>query len=109
MEKALNLPEIEGVKWMTSSTLDIISIAVTLESKGLKELGLKDVPSLKSEIILDLSKLAGLRPYFPTELEVPSSSECIVDVEGLDSFVADVSLEEMIELWIFYKINKNVT
>ena len=98
-------PKIKYIKWIDEDIPDIIAIPLTMEDKKFRDLALDKIPIPTIQVIqyIDLSKLAGVRPWYPIDSESPSSTECLVDVEGMVDFVADVPVENMIEAWIYYK------
>ncbi len=96
-------PEIDGIEWMDKSIPDIIGVRVVLVHRLSQELGLSDVPTEPSVVFVDLSRLAGLRYWYPDGCDDPSETECSVDVEGVDNFIATVTLKNMLKAWKFYK------
>ena len=97
-------PKIPGIRWMDDEIPDIIGIPVTLEDKKLRDLGLDVTPdTIQIELYIDLSKLAGVRNWFPTSSEEPSPNECLIDVDGMLDFVADLKVKDVLEAWIYNK------
>lgn len=100
-----NFPEIKGITWLSEGFPDLISIKVKLVSRSLQELEIPgmDLPEIDSELHVDLSRLAGVGPWYPKGAEEPSETECSVDIDGMSNFVADVSVKDLLEAWLFYK------
>ena len=105
----MNPPKIEGITWVDKDIPEIISVPISLEDKKLAqmkvELGLDniDISFIKVEQFIDLSKLAGLRHYYSKSHEEHNPNECLVDVEGMFDFVADIPRDNLLEAWIYYK------
>lgn len=96
-------PKIDGITWMDESYPDIISIRVTLVDRIARDLDLKIKPTMPDIVYIDLSKLAGVKYWYPEGSDEPHPTESSVDVDGVDNFIADVSVKNMLEAWIFYK------
>jgi len=98
-------PKIKCIKWIDEEIPDIIAVFITMEDRKFRDLALDKVaiPTIQVTQYIDLSKLAGVRPWYPIDSEEPSSTECLVDVEGMIDFVADVPVQNMLEAWIYYK------
>lgn len=109
MEKKMIHPKIKGIVWQDAEIPEIIAVPITLEEKKFLELGLDNIkpPSIQIMQYIDLSKLAGLRPWFGKDAEEPSEEECLVDIEGMVDFVVDVPLKNMLKAWLYYKHWKN--
>jgi len=102
-------PKIPGITWLDESIPEIICVPITMEDRKFRDLGLDNIkpPTITVPQYIDLSKLAGIRPWYPLESDDPSSNECLVDVEGMLDFVADVAVKDIIEAWLYYKRWKN--
>lgn len=96
-------PKIKGITWMDETAPDIIGVDVVLVHRLSRELGLKEIPTEPSIVYIDLSKLAGVRKWYPEGEDEPSEIESSVDVEGVDNFIASVTVKNMLEAWMFNK------
>lgn len=101
----MNFPEIEGITWLSTDFPDIVIVKITLEDKRKQELDLPDldINDIEVDQYIDLSRVAGVRAWYPWMQEEPSKNECMLDVEGIVGFVANISIENMIKAWIIYK------
>ena len=104
-KKMNNFPKIKGLKWLSDQFPDLVTIDVTLLSRTIQELDIPGmaIPETPSVMYIDLSKLAGVNPWYPKGADDPSETECSVDVNGIANFVADIRLENLVEAWLFYK------
>lgn len=98
-------PKIKGLRWLCEDFPDLVAIDVTLVNRSIEEL---DIPGLKSpetssEMRIDISKLAAINEWYPKGSDEPSETECSVEIEGVNSFVADMTVKDLTEAWIFYK------
>lgn len=102
-------PKIPGITWLDSDIPELIAIPITLEDRLFQNLGLDNLqaPTITVTQYIDLSKLSGLRSWYGKSSDEPSKRECLVDIEGMIDFVADVPLTSMLEAWMYYKKWKN--
>ena len=98
-------PKIIGLTWLCEDFPDLVAIDITLVDNALKNLeieGMK-IPEMPGKMYLDLSRLAGVRPWYPKDCDDPSEKECSIDIDGMDSFIGDINIKDLLEAWIFYK------
>lgn len=98
-------PKIKGIRWLSEDFPDLVAIDVMLVDKSLENLDIAgfEAPQIKSEIKVDLSKLAAVSYWYPRGQDEPSETECSVDVEGVNGFVANVPVKNLVEAWLFCK------
>lgn len=98
-------PKIKNLRWLSKDNPDLIQVVVMLEDKSQRNLGIPgfEPEEMESIYTLDLSKLAGVHPYYPVGSDNPSETECFVDFEGVNTFVVSVSEKDMIKAWLAYK------
>ena len=101
----MDFPKIKNLRWLSKDNPDLIEIVIMLENKAQRDLG---IPNFKldetlSVYTLDMSKLAGVHSFYPIGSDDPSDTECFVDFDGVDSFIASVSEKDMIKAWMAYK------
>lgn len=101
-------PKIKGLRWLCEDFPDLVAVDVTLVDNALKSLeidGMK-IPEMPGKMYLDLSRLAGVRYWYPKDSDEPDEPDdkaCYVDIDGMDSFIGDISVKDLLEAWIFYK------
>lgn len=105
----ITLPVIEGIKWVSKDLPDIVGVGITLVNKQDLEMNLKNIETTDCIQYFDMSKLSGVRHFYAEEADVPSEDECLIDVEGMASTAAKVTLVNMMKAWLFYKTYKNDT
>jgi len=98
-------PKIKGLRWLCEDFPDLVSIDITLIDRKLKDL---DIPGMSvsetpGDMIVDLSKLSAIHHWYPEGSDEPSVKECSVDFEGVNGFIADITIKDLTEAWIFYK------
>jgi len=101
----MSFPDIKGIRWLSESIPDLIAIPITLEDRRLKELlDLPDmeIPNVKTDQYIDLSKLITIRPFYPIDSEEESEEECHIDLGG-DSHVIELPRKSMLDAWLVYK------
>jgi len=101
----IDFPDINGLQWVSDKYPDLVIIKITLENRLQAEL---DIPGFKPDetIVnnyLDLSGLAGIRPWYEKGSDLPSKNECIADFVGVTQMVLNISVKELLKAWIFYK------
>lgn len=98
-------PKIKGLRWLSEDFPDLVAIDVTLEDRKIRDLGIEgmEIPQTSGIMYVDLSKLAGVHDWYPKDHDNPSETECSVDFDGINNFIADMSTKDLIEAWIFYK------
>lgn len=98
-------PKLDGIRWLSEDFPDLVALKVILVNRSLQEMDIPGMalPETESEMMIDLSKLAGVSPWYPKGSDEPSDIECSVDVEGVSNFVANVRLKDLITAWNFYK------
>lgn len=98
-------PKVKGIRWLDEELPDLIAVSITLVNRSIQELDIPgmDIPETPSELVIDLSKLAGVGPWYPKGSDDPSEIECSIDVEGMVSFVGNVSMKDMLQVWLYYK------
>lgn len=98
-------PKIKGIRWLDEEIPDLIAVSVTLVNRTIQELDIPGmvIPETPSELFIDLNKLAGVGPWYPKGSDDPSETECSIDVEGMISFVGNVNIKDMLEVWIYFK------
>ena len=101
----MSFPKIKGLRWLSEDFPDLIAIDITLEDRKIKDLGIEGmkIPQQPGELYIDLSQLAGVRPFYLEGSDDPSDVECTLDIDGMDSFIADISIKNILEAWVFYK------
>ena len=101
----MSFPKIEGLRWLAEDFPDLVAIKITLVNRKLQDLDIPGmaIPETDGEMHVDLSKLAAVHHWYPKGEDEPSKGECSVDIEGVNGFIADISVENLIEAWIFYK------
>lgn len=101
----MSFPEIKGITWMSEDSPDIISVPVTLEDTKMAKLGIEglDVPEIEVQQYIDISQLVGLRDWYAKETYKPAEGQCLIDVNGMIDFIANVSKKDMLAAWLFYK------
>lgn len=104
----IDFPKIRGIKWLSTDCPDLVAVKVMLEDKVQRSLGIAGmkIDEIVDDYYIDLSKLAGVRNWYPTEDDIPAKNECMVDIDGVSSFVASLSKEALLEAWLFYKKNR---
>jgi len=105
----MSFPKIKNLIWLSENFPDLVSIKVTLEDK--KKHLLDDIPGveildIEVDQYLDLSKLAGVRDWYPDGEDEPSPNECLVDVDGISTIVVNITKRDLLAAWIFYKTFK---
>lgn len=95
-------PKIKGITWLDEELPDLVAIDITLVSKKYEEMGIES-PETPSKMYADLSKLAGVSEWYPKDSEVPSQKECFLDFEGLERFVANISVKNALAAWMYFK------
>lgn len=97
-------PKIRNIRWLDDELSNLVAVKVTLIDRTIANMDIPgmEVPETPSEIRIDLGKLAGVSPWYPKGSDEPSETECFLDIEGIEKFVADVSIEEITEAWIYY-------
>lgn len=107
----IEFPKIKGIKWVSESFPDLIALDITLLDRKINDLGIEGMKVLEIASLqyIDLSKLAGIREFYPDNMYEPSSTECSVDIDGIANFIANVSVKDMKEAWVFYKTFKYAT
>jgi hypothetical protein len=106
MEKTMSgFPKIKGLRWLCEDFPDLVAIEVTLVDRTLRDLEIEGmaIPEQPGFMYIDLSKLAGVHDWYPKGSDEPSQKCCTVEVDGVDSFIGDISVKDLIEAWIFYK------
>jgi hypothetical protein len=98
-------PDLPGIKWVSKYIPDIIEVPVDLYNKSDISLGLEEVPKIEAVMYIDLSKLAGVRGFFPSNDDQASETECTIEVAGLETSVVNVPISSMMKAWLFYKKN----
>lgn len=98
-------PKIKGLRWLCEDFPDLVAISVTLVNRSIQALDIPGmiIPETPGEVISDLSKLSAIHEWYPKGSDDPSLISCSVDIEGVDNFIADVTVKDMLEAWIFYK------
>lgn len=98
-------PKIEGIVWLSKQVPDLVCVKITLEDKKKESLGIPglDIEDIEVDQYFDLSKLCGIRDWYPTNMDSPAEDECLVDVDGIPSFALNISKEKLLEAWLFYK------
>jgi len=98
-------PKIKGITWLSEGFPDLISIKIIMVDRKIQDLDIKGmaVPEIEVDQYIDLSKLAGVREWYPPESEEPSLTECVVDVDGVDNFIGNLPIKNLLQAWIFYK------
>jgi hypothetical protein len=101
----IEFPNVPGLDWPDKTIIDIVCVDVELESKMHQDLGIDglDIPTVRSSQYFDLSKLAGISPYHSKENGIPDPDMCLISVEGMNDFVAEVNIHHMLKVWNFYK------
>lgn len=97
-------PKIRNIRWLDEDLPNLIAVQVTLVDNSIAKL---DIPGLEppetfSEMRIDLAKLSAISDWYPKGSDEPSEVECFLDVEGVEKFVANVSVEEATQAWIYY-------
>jgi len=98
-------PKIKGLRWLYEDCPDLVALSVTLVNRSIQELDIPgmSIPETPGEIRCDLSKLAAIHAWYPKGSDEPSTTACSVDIEGVDGFIADITVNDLTEAWIFYK------
>jgi len=101
----MSFPKIKGLRWIADDFPDLVAIEVTLINRSLNDLGIEglELPETYAEILVDLSKLAAVSPFYPKGEDEPSPIECSIDIDGVDNFVGNMSVRGLLEAWVFYK------
>lgn len=104
----IEFPKVKGLRWPDKSILDIVCVDVELQAKSYQDLGIDnlDIPTINSKQYFDLSKLAGVSPYHSKDDGIPDSNMCLIAVEGMNDFVAEVNIDDVLIVWNFYKKQK---
>lgn len=104
MEKEMSHPKIRNIRWLDPELPNLVAVAVTLIDRKIEELDIPglETPETPSETRIDLAKLSAVSPWYPKGSEEPSKIECFLDIDGVEKFVANVSIEEITEAWIYY-------
>jgi hypothetical protein len=104
MEKEMSHPKIRNIRWLDPELPNLVVVAVTLIDKKIEDLDIPGMqtPETPSEVRIDLAKLSAVSPWYPKGSDEPSEKECFLDIDGVEKFVADVSIEEITEAWIYY-------
>lgn len=97
-----DFPEIEGVEWLSKISPDLIKIPVTFVDAEQHKLGLEEVEEMPGFVHLDLSKLALVEPFFEKGHDDISTRKCRIGVGGADMLV-NISMDNMLKLWVFNK------
>ena len=98
-------PKIKGLRWVNDDFPDLVALEVTLVDRSLQEMAIEGMalPEQPGVVYIDLSKLASVTPWYPKGSDDPSPIACAVEVEGVDRFIANISVKDLLEAWIFYK------
>lgn len=98
-------PKIKGLRWLCEDFPDLVAVEVSLIDKVIQAMDIPgmEVPEIKSEMNIDLSKIAAVSVWYSEGAELPSETECRVDIDGVASFIADMTVKDLTEAWIFYK------
>ena len=77
-----------------------------MENRVQAEVGLMDPEEILINFYLDLSKLAGVKPWYPKGSDEPSEKECLCDFMGIDQVILNITIDQIMEAWLFYKTFK---
>lgn len=99
-------PKIKNMRWVSEDFPDLIVVKCLMENRVQAEFGVKDPEEILINFYLDLSKLAGVKPWYPKGSDEPSKTECLCDFMGIDQVILNITIEQMLEAWCFYKSYK---
>lgn len=98
------LPKVKGIEWMFST---IAKVPVTFVNRKAQDMGLDIIPELPGHVYLDISKLAGVEPYYPDGVDEESPNICRVNIEGVPEMLVNIGILTMLEVWKIAKENSN--
>lgn len=96
-------PKIKNMRWVSEVTPELIVVKVLMENRVQAQMGVKDPEEQLLNFYLDLSKLAGVKPWIPKGQDVPSETECLCDFMGIEQVILNITIEQMLQAWTFYK------
>lgn len=102
-----NFPKIKNLTWLNDFYPDLVSIKITLELND--KLGIFPTKELESLQYLDMTQLCGIRRWYAQGEDEPSTTECIADINGIESLVLNIPKEELIKAWLFLKNYERIT
>ena len=94
------------MRWVSQDTPDLIIIKVLMQNRLQWEMDIADPEEQLIDFYLDLSKLAGVKPWYPKGSDEPSKTECLCDFVGIDQVILYITIDQIMEAWIFYKTFK---
>jgi hypothetical protein len=107
----IDKPEVEGLTWLSDTLAEVV---IPLFNKRDIELGIKGDLFYDKEII-DLTKLACIRDYYPDDNDTENYSrdeldedgksiyEVLVDIEGVNTHVLRITKEDLVKVWLYVK------
>ncbi len=99
-------PKIKNMRWVSEETPDLIIVKVVMQNRVQYESGVEKPDEQLENFYLDLSKLAGVKPWYEKGSDKASETECLCDFMGIDQTVLYITIPQMMEAWLFYKTFK---
>lgn len=101
-------PRFEDIEWVSEENLELVLVKVTLVNQLHQELGLDNMDEILEDYYIDLSKLSGIKPWYPKEKEDGASeTECLVDMACKEAIVINVNMFHLLKFWEYYKLHKD--